>query len=427
LRRKRILAMAWESLKQRRFRTSLTTLGVVIGITAIIALASLGEGFRVTIREQMEQGFELNVLTVMSGGLLTGESSYFTDIDVQNITDITGVSIATPLIQKARGIELFNAAGKNSTPLVSLGVDFPHFWEIYPERLGFENGSLPQTIANNTVILGYNVAHPNENEIFAYPDENVTMQITRYVGLKPISINYTMNVAGTLAKSGAAGFINFDDTVFIPLDTARELYEIGDKSDMIFVRLLNKDYSDTVETQIKDLFPANTVRVLVPSVFMEQVESILNMVEIFLTSIASIALLVAGLGIMNIMTVSVMERTREIGILKAIGAKSRTVLTMFLTEAALVGLLGGLIGVPVGYAMANVLSYIMYRYSAGFAPSRSIITGSRAHPLAAVTPILSPQWTIGAIAFALLVSVIFGWYPARKAAKLDPVEALRYE
>ena len=419
--------MAWESLKQRRFRTSLTTLGVVIGITAIIALSSLGEGFRVTIRQQMEQGFELNVLTIMSGGLLTGESSYFSDADVQNITDINGVAIATPLVQKARGNELFNDAGKNSTPLVLLGVNFPHFWEIYPERLGFENGTLPQTITNNTVVFGYNVAHMKENEIFAHPNENVIMQITRYVGRQQTSINYTMNVAGTLAKSGAAGFINFDDTVFIPLDTAREIYESGDKSDMIFVRLLNKDYSETVAAQIEDLFPANTVRVLVPSAFMEQVESILSMVEIFLTSIASIALLVAGLGIMNIMTVSVMERTREIGILKAIGAKSRTVLTMFLTEATLIGLIGGVIGIPVGYAMANVLSHFMYRYSAGFVPRRSIITGSSSHPLAQVTPILSPQWAIGAIAFALLVSVIFGWYPARKAAKLNPVEALRYE
>jgi len=415
--------MAWESLKQRRFRTSLTTLGVVIGITAIIALASLGEGFRVTIREQMEQGFELNVLTVMSGGLLTGVGSYFTDDDVRNISKIEGVAVAAPLLQKS-AVKLYNnETHKNSTALVMLGVNFAEFWLIYPERLLFENGSLPTSIANNTLIIGYNVEHPKETETFAYTNQNVTVEIalsrTRFE-------NYTFNLAGTIGKSGAAGFINFDDTIFVPLEAARQIFDT-DRADMIFVKLSDPSYSDSVTTQIKELFPAQEVRVLVPSAFMEQVESVLNMVEIFLTSIASIALLVAGLGIMNIMTVSVMERTREIGILKAIGAKSRTVLTMFLTEAALIGIMGGLIGVPLGYAMANVLSHLMYRYSAGFTPSRSIITGSRSHPLAAVTPILTPQLAIGAIAFALVVSVIFGWYPARKAAKLNPVEALRYE
>jgi len=425
VRRKQILASAWQNMKQRRFRTSLTTLGVVIGITAIIGLASLGEGFRVTIGKQMEQGFELNVLTVLPGGILTGVPSPFTNDDIQNISKIDGVTTATPIIQKS-DVKLFNG-DKTSKPLVMLAVNFSEFWTIYPDRLAFESGSLPQSIRNDTSIIGYNVQHPTENESFAYTGQNITVQITFRQTLPPRRENFTFNLAGAIAKSGAAGFINFDDAIFIPMDTAKELYNITN-SDMIFVKIANPSYSDSVAKAIQNRFEGEEdVRVLVPAAFLEQVESVLNMLQIFLTGIASIALLVAGLGIMNIMTVSVMERTREIGILKAIGARSRTILTMFLTEATLIGILGGLAGIPLGYAIAQVMGRFLFRFSAEVTPRRSIITGATTHPLMEVSPILSLEWVLIAIVFAVGVSVLFGWYPARKAAKLDPVKALRYE
>ena len=420
----KILAIAWENMTQRKLRTSLTTLSVVIGITAIISLASLGEGFHFAIKTQMEEGFELNVLTVMSGGLLTGVGSYFTDQDVQNISKIEGVELATPLIQKS-SVKLYNN-NKNSTALVMLGVNFTEFWEIYPDRLIFENGSLPQTTRNNTVVIGYNVEHPKENMTLAYPSQNVTAEITLRLGPVIRRENYTFNVAGALKKSGAAGFINFDEAILVPLDIAKTIFD-AQNADMIFVKLLNPKFSETVADKIKELFPAQEVRVLEPRAFVEQVDAILSMLQTFLISIASIALLVAGLGIMNIMTVSVMERTREIGIMKAIGAKSRTILTMFLTEATLIGIGGGVVGIPLGYALANVMGQFLFRFSFSSTPQRSIITGTRTQPFMAVTPILSLQWVIGALLFAVVVSIIFGWYPARKASKLDPLEALRYE
>jgi len=430
LRRRQILTMAWQNMKLRLLRTSLTTLGVVIGITAIIGLASLGEGFRVTIRAQMEQGFELNVLTVMSGGLLTGVPSSFTDDDVQNISRIDGVVLATPLIQKSN-VKLFND-NKTTTPLVMLAVNFSEFWTLYPDRLVFESGSLPESIRNDTTVIGYNVQHKTEGEIFADTGQNITIQMVLQRTPSPRIENHTFNLAGTIAKSGAAGFINFDDAIFISLDTARKLYNTINSgttnSDMIFVMIANPSYSESVAKAIGKRFgEEGEVRVLVPAAFLEQVETILNMLQIFLTSIASIALLVAGLGIMNIMTVSVMERTREIGILKAIGARNRTILTMFLTEAALMGMIGGVVGVPLGYALAQVMGRFLFRFSAEITPRRSIITGTSTHPLTEVHPILTPEWTVIAIVFAVGISIIFGWYPARKAAKLDPVKALKYE
>jgi putative ABC transport system permease protein len=126
---------------------------------------------------------------------------------------------------------------------------------------------------------------------------------------------------------------------------------------------------------------------------------------------------------MNIMTVSVIERTREIGILKAVGAKSRTILTIFLAEAALVGILGSIIGVPTGYGLAHVLSYIVARFGA-FQPDW---VGRTEVERATVAPIFSLIWVIIAVIFGIAICILFGLYPARKAAKLDPVEALRYE
>jgi len=420
MRLKRIFSMAWENMKQRRLRAFLTTLGVVIGITAIIALASLGEGFRVSITERMEQGFELDVLTLIPGTLFAGMKEPFTDSEVANITKVSNVSAATPVMQIGSVI-LYNG-DKNVTAFVGAAVNFTEFAEeVYPDRFRFEEGAMPEQIKNDTLIIGYKVNHINETEpAFAHPNDTVTMTLTiNYT----IFRNFNFTVAGTLQKTGTAGLTSFDYWVFIPLETARKIYDTN-SSDLIFVKVSNPDFSETVAEEIEALFPPYRLTVLVPLTFIQQVNSILNMVEIFLTSVASIALLVAGIGIMNIMTVSVMERTREIGILKAVGAKSRTILTMFLAEAALIGIVGSLTGVPIGYGLAHVLSYVL----SGFVtPQQNHVFQRPEVERAAVTPIFSWEWAIIAVIFGILICILFGLYPARKAAKLDPVEALRYE
>jgi len=420
MRLKRIFSMAWESMKQRRLRTSLTTLGVIIGITAIIALASLGEGFRVTITERMEQGFELDVLTVIPGTLFAGMREPFNDTEVANVRNVSNILAATPVMQIG-SVKLYNR-DRNVTAFVGAAVNFTEFAEkLFPDRFLFEEGEMPQQIKNDTLIIGYKVNHPNEAEpAFAHPNDTVRMTVTIF-GNHTFTANFT--VAGTLEKTGTAGLTNFNYWVFIPIDTAREIYG-PDSSDLIFVKILDPYLSESVAEHIEDLFPPYQITVLVPLSFIQQVNSILNMVEIFLTSIASIALLVAGIGIMNIMTVSVMERTREIGILKAVGAKSRTILTMFLAEAALIGIVGSLTGVPTGYGLSHVLSYVL----SGFAsPQQNHVFQTPEVERATVVPIFSWSWVIIAVIFGIAICILFGLYPARKAAKLDPVEALRYE
>ncbi|MBE0512942.1 ABC transporter permease, partial [Candidatus Bathyarchaeota archaeon] len=409
MRLKRIFSMAWESMRQRKLRAFLTTLGVVIGITAIIALASLGEGFRVSITERMEQGFELDVLTVIPGSFFAGGIEKFTDTEVAKVRGVSNASVATPVIRAPLSVKLYNG-DKNVTALVAAGVNFTEFAEeVFLDRFRFEEGKMPEPIKNNTLIMGYKVNHPNETEpAFAHPNDTVTMPVIVSIDPLPIFKNYTFNVAGTLEKTGTAGLTSFDYWIFIPLETARKIY--GNATDLIFVKVPDPELSESVAEDIEALFPPYRITVLVPLSFIQQVNSILNMVEIFLTSIASIALLVAGIGIMNIMTVSVMERTREIGILKAVGAKSRTILTMFLAEAALIGVVGSLIGVPTGYGISHVLSYVL---SSFVSPQQNRVLQAEAER-AAITPIFSWSWVIIAVIFGIAICILFGLYPARK-------------
>jgi putative ABC transport system permease protein len=418
MRAEQIVTMAWQNLKQRKLRTSLTTLGVVIGITTIIALSSLGEGFRITVKQRMEQGFELDVLTVIPGNFVFGLRQPFTDKEVAMVSNVTNVVTAAPVFQIGNVTLYNNENGRTTSALVATGVNYTQFWRLFPDRLVFDEGSLPDQSQNNTIIIGYKPNHPNDNI-------TLTVNIPKPpYGYEQKHINFT--VAGTLQKRGTSGLGNYDYWVFIPIETARKIYGVEEGAQLIFVQVADPEYSEEVADQIEKLFPPFQISVLVPISFIRQVDRILNLIQIFLTAIASISLLVAGIGIMNIMTVSVMERTREIGIMKAIGARNTTILIIFLSEAALIGLLGGIIGVPTAYGLSYLLSFTLTHYMQQQTSSDSLFNGSQNGPTG-FSPVFSPEWTIAAIIFAVGICILFGLYPARKASKLDPVKALRYE
>jgi len=429
MRLKQTVGIAWQNMKHRRFRTTLTTLGVVIGVTAIIALASLGEGFRFAVKIRMEQGFELDVLTVIPGSLFAGLSRIrFTDAQIENVSQIPDVEIATGIMQMGN-VTLYNG-DKKASAFVATAVNFTEFKQIYSNRLGeYTEGEWPKRPQNNSIILGYNINYHNETAPFAHAGDNITVKLLKGFTLYPIYEYYNFTVTGILQKKGTPGLTNFDYWVFIPLETGQKIYglEGKDYADLIFARVSSPDVSEDAAKQIEELFPPYQVSILVPITFIRQVDNILNLVQLFLTSIAAISLLVAGIGIMNIMTVSVMERTREIGIIKAIGAKERTILTMFLGEALLIGLMGGLIGILSGYGFAQLFSIILSRFMTRQQSTDTAFPSPETQQATTVNPVFSLEWTIGALIFGVLICVIFGWYPARKAAKLDPVKALRYE
>lgn len=423
MRTRKIFGMAWGNLKRRKLRTALTTLGVVIGITTIIGLASLGEGLRISVNQRLQQGFELDVLIVIPGSFAAGiRGQGFSSSEVANVSAIQNVTLVTPMITLPTD-EVDNMA--NSEKLAAFtagGINFTEMQQMLPQRFRLLSGHFPNETETNGMVLGYKAATLNNTAIASVGD-NVTVKIGGY------KANYT--ITGILAEGGTSGLTNFDYWAFIPLQTAENVQQsligVGERFQIILVKIIDTQVSESVSKAIESKFPPYSITVFVPSALVRQVDNILNLITIFLLAVASISLIVAGVGIMNIMTVSVMERTREIGILKAIGAKSRTVLSMFLTETMLIGVMGGVIGIITGYGLSYALAFVVSGLVQSSQQTSGFTSAGNQSQNLTITPVFSPEWTIIALVFAIGVCLIFGLYPARKAAKLDPVQALRYE
>jgi putative ABC transport system permease protein len=234
---------------------------------------------------------------------------------------------------------------------------------------------------------------------------------------------YTGHIIAVLNEIGGFNIGGPSDFgIYIPIQQAQSFFET-DECNTIIVLLKddNKATIDGVSEAIKEKFN-NQFSVTSATAVLDIISAVFSNVEFFLAGIAGISLLVAGVGIMNIMIVSLMERTREIGILKALGMKNRTVLLIFLSEAIIIGLMGAVIGIASGWGLANMVARL------GFVGGR--LQGGNQAALAtqiSITPVLTPTVFLGAFAFGLIVSVIFALYPAWRASKLKPVEALRYE
>ena len=226
-----------------------------------------------------------------------------------------------------------------------------------------------------------------------------------------------------LEEVGGFSFVGpSDSAVYIPISQAQSFFGT-DEVDSIIVKLTSDDEAtiERVSEAIEEAF-SGQVSVTSSTAVLGIVSSVFSTIELFLGGIAAISLLVAGVGIMNIMIVSLMERTREIGILKALGMKSRTVLAIFISEAVIVGLLGATFGIGLGWVLANVAARIFT--GGGFAFGGDQAAASSGF---AITPVITPTVLIGALGFGIAVSVIFALYPAWRASNLKPVDALRYE
>ncbi len=425
-----IFSYAWGGIRLRKLRAALTILGIVIGIASIVALLSLSEGFRVVITGQFERGFALDVLTVTAGqgfgfGLGGGGSSEFYLIlnNTQAINGITGVKLSTAIMSKSVSL---SSGGKKLT-VTAAGINFTEYSEIYSATFLAESGSLPLDPANDTIVLGARVADPGKNgTMFAEVGDYINLTWSTGPITQPIIKSYVFHVVAVLSEVGGFGIGGPSDSqVYIPISTAQAIFET-DQVNQILIQLEDSEQTtiDSVTEATEDLFE-DEATVMSPTAMLSTFSSILSTVQLFLTGLAGISLLVAGIGIMNIMIVSVMERTREIGILKALGMKNRTVLVIFLSEAILVGLLGGAIGVGFGWGLSNFFARFGLNMMGSVGNNR--IGGQATGTSFSLTPVLTPTVLLGALAFGIATSVLFGLYPARRASKLKPVEALRYE
>jgi putative ABC transport system permease protein len=427
-----VFSYSFSAIKLRKLRAALTTLGVVIGIAAIVALLSITQGLQTTITDQLERGLAADTLIVVpgsnalgggagggggfSGGIGGGSTSAPLYINYTDEIDALSPDIVTSLAVIQKSGYLQNASNATRQVNSIMGVNFSQYASTYSTTFVAASGSVPLDPSDNDIVVGARVSDPRLNgTLFVQADEDVSLIWTNNTIIPFANETYTAHASAVLDRIGGFGLAGPSDTgVYVPLSQAERFFGT-DEADMIIVKLKSSDAAvvNSTSKAITDYF-GNEVSVISATAVQSLLTTIFSTISLFLGGIAAISLLVAGIGIMNIMIVSLIERTREIGILKALGMKSRTVLYIFLTESIIIGLIGAVIGVISGWALANVVSLFL---------GRGGIIGSAL----TITPILTPEVMLGGLGFGVGISVIFALYPAWRASKLKPVEALRYE
>ncbi len=398
------LRQAAGAMASHKMRTFLSILGILIGVGAVIAMLALGQGAQETISKQLSS-LGSNLLLVMPGSarvhgvsLGTGTVTRFTFQDVAAISKMgEDVSRIYPSVQ-GRGQLVYG--NKNwSTSVEGDGVAYAEMRNSVP-AVGRFFTEEEVKLRDKVVVIGFTVAR----ELFG--DMNP-------VG-KTIKINLiNFKVIGVLPKKGASGWRDQDDVVVIPVTTA--MYRVFGKEyiDSIFVEVRSPDLIEDTQDAITKLIikqhrlskdNEDTFQIRNMAELKQTLESTTKTMALLLGSIAAISLLVGGIGIMNIMLVSVTERTREIGLRKAIGARNVDIMVQFLIEAALISFIGGVTGILLGAGISTLIAMI-----AGWAVK------------------LSASSIILATGFSLFIGIIFGIWPAHQASQLNPIEALRYE
>jgi putative ABC transport system permease protein len=399
---------AIESLASNKMRSGLTIIGIVIGVAAVIAIISVGRGAENSITGSI-QGIGTNLLFVLrSSSEDVRNPEPLTLGDAEAIADqfqAPSVAGVAPLLT---GSARVSAGGESKSTAVN-GVT-PSYQEV-------RNMNLKEGIfINQEHILG-------RASVTVIGTEVADKLFGRKEGLEGETIRIEgqpYRIIGILEEKGGSSFNNEDDQILVPLTTAQTRLlrrQTRDWVDVILaqaatadaVNEANQEIAQILRTRHRTEIGADDFRILTQQDFLATAQTITGVLTIFLGGIAAISLLVGGIGIMNIMLVSVTERTREIGLRKALGARKIDILTQFLTESSLLSFFGGLIGIGLG----ATLSFLIERIAEA--------NNAEIHPAIGLDTILL------ATLFSTAVGLFFGLYPANRAANLEPVEALRYE
>jgi putative ABC transport system permease protein len=392
----------------------------------------------------LEKGFATDTLFVAPGGQgglgLGGGSTFPLFVnDSATIEKINNVAQVVPMMQKACYI---NSTARTYV-LNVVGVDFTKFQNIYSSTFvaAPDLGSIPANPDNQSIVIGSRVHDPyNNGTNMINVNDNIEVKYTTVTGIfTRTNQSYVGHVVAVLGQIGGFNIGGPSDTgVYIPISQAQGFFATQEVQSMIV------QVNDSSDAAIKNTTDAirsafsNNVTVISATAVLSTVQTIFSFIEVFLAGIAGISLLVAGIGIMNIMIVSLMERTREIGILKALGMSGRTVLLIFLAEAVIIGLVGGVVGIAAGLVLAELFARFGFSLIGGGGGGGGGFGGGGGGGFGGggagggaaslgIRPILTPTVFVGALAFGLAVSVIFAVYPAWRASRLKPVEALRYE
>jgi len=402
-----IIRVAFRALIRNKMRAALTMLGIIIGVAAVIAMVSIGQGASASVQAQIESiGTNLlfvsagaqNVGGVRSGTGDTGTNTLTVD-DLQAIKrEVPSVSMVTPNVNARSQL----VAGNMNWNTAVTGVS-----EEYPEirKWPVANGSFftdaDVRTAARVIVIGQTLA---DN---LYPGTDPIGQDIRV-------LNLPFRIVGVMARKGQdPQGRDQDDVAFAPYTTVQKKILGRDRVQIAFVSAISQDATYTAQSQITELLrqrhklaasEPNDFTVRNMTDVAEAANETSKTMTILLACIAGVSLLVGGIGIMNIMLVSVTERTREIGIRMAIGARSSAVRSQFLIESIVLSLTGGMVGIILGVAFSLAIPAFL-----GW------------------PTLVSMMAIIGSVLFSAAVGIFFGYYPARKAASLDPIEALRYE
>lgn len=401
-------------VKKSKMRSWLTTIGIVIGVAAVVAIISIGEGMQESVASRLGS-LGADLITVNPGYTRATRGGFegprggsaginLTDRDVNVIKQVPGVLYVNGMVSGISEIIL----GTEKTSAVINGVDTSVWRSMVTTEL--EAGRYLQPGDSNAVVIGYSLAH----EIFLQP---ITLN-------RPITIGgKTFKVVGIFVQSGGGFGGGGDNVVYMPADYARDVITTNISRNTftsIMVKVADTTQADKVaEDIVTKLMPARHVNpqtrdftVIAFATIQQQINSVVQTISLFLAAIAAVSLLVGAVGIANTMFMSVMERTRQIGLLKALGATDSEVMKLFILESALFGFVGGVLGIITGVLISVLISAV----------------GLRAiGPGGTMNAVVTPQLLVFALGFSIFVGIISGVAPARSASKMNPVDALRFE
>ena len=387
-----LFKLAIRNTKRRGKRTWLTMIGVVIGVTAIISLVALGQGLEQAIVQEFEELGANYIFVSPSGGDLK-------DSDIQ-------------VVERARGTDQVVGFYSRQEPVKFRGDQ--EFIEVY----GVPGEQFTQFKQSQGITIedGRELRSTDSTNIIAGPDFKDGL-FERNAGIRS-QVNVEGNqfrIIGFLGESGDPGF---QDSIIMDLDRIREIYDLDDELTGISASLQPGFEAEEVQENIEEEMRRDRnlqegdedFSTLTPDDILDALQNILGVVQGIVIGIASIALFVGGIGIMNTTYMSITERTQEIGVMKAIGAKKRHISALFLFEAGIIGAIGSLIGLILGLGISNISIYFIDQYT-DFAAAQ----------------VFSPELATGAVLFGFILGVVSGILPARNAANMDPAESLRYE
>jgi ABC-type antimicrobial peptide transport system permease subunit len=425
---KDVFWLAFTDLGEKRIRTALTVIMVVIGVASIIALISQTAGISASVSSALSSLGPTSIIITPAPGTV------FTYADTSLLGSLPNASAVIPLVTGSVNIytdgqnvsaDLIGVAAGNADQLIG--------------NLTFIQGQLYTNGVNPETVIGYSVAYPGTSGTqYAFVGQPITIKTEK-------GGTYTVPVVGMLKKYGTSFLVSPDTSVFMPLQAAESILQRQSFTEII-VKANSTAATGALATQIGDIY-GNNARVISTQQLTQEVEQVIGSIGLLLGVIAGISLVVAAIGIMNIMLISVYERTHEIGIFKSLGFRNRDVLTLFLMQAIIIGFLGGVIGVVFGiggsYGLSAVLSAAGSgpaasngtagsggsgggaRFGGGRATTFGGSSGSPSSSSISYTPVVSGLTIVEAMLVAVVVSILAGVYPAWRASRLEPIDALR--